>query len=234
MNRETAPQLLFTFHTTEIKMSENLLRIVIADDHQIFLDGLKVLLRNEKRFMIVGEALNGEDALALVDALEPDILITDINMPGMSGTELTKRVKQDFPETKVLVLTMYNDREIISEIFSTDAEGYILKNTGKQELISALSRLADNGTFYSTEVMSVMLAQARKEKKIREQTDVLSPREIEIIRLITQEFSTAQIAEKLFISPRTVDTHRKNIIAKTGVRTIVGLIRFAYDNGLVS
>lgn len=214
-------------------MSEESVKIVIADDHQMFIDGVKVLIRNEKRFEIIGEALNGERALELVEKLSPQILITDINMPGMSGTELTKLVKQKFPETKVLVLTMYNDREIISEIFSTDAEGYILKNTGKQELITALTRLADDGTFYSHEVMSVMLSQAKKEKKIREQTETLSPREVEIIRLITQEFSTAQIAEKLFISPRTVDTHRKNIIAKTGVRTIVGLIRFAYDNSLI-
>ncbi len=214
-------------------MSESTLRIVIADDHQMFIDGVKVLIRNEPQFEIVGEALNGEQALELVEKLSPEILITDINMPGMSGTELTKIVKQKFPDTKVLVLTMYNDREIISEIFSTDAEGYILKNTGKQELITALGRLADGGTHYSPEVMNVMLAQAKKEKKIREQTENLTDRETEIIRLITQDLSTAQIAEKLFISPRTVDTHRKNIIAKTGVRTIVGLMRFAYDNGLI-
>lgn len=214
-------------------MSGPAVRIVIADDHQMFIDGVKVLIRNEPRFSIIGEALNGEDALVLIDGLNPDILITDINMPGMSGTELTKIVKEKYPEVKVLVLTMYNDREIISEIFATDAEGYILKNTGKQELINALTRLADGGTHYSAEVMSVMLAQAKKEKKIREQTELLTDRETEIIRLVAQDFSTAQIAEKLFISPRTVDTHRKNIIQKTGVKTIVGLMRFAYDNGLI-
>ena len=212
---------------------DRVLKIVIADDHQMFIDGVKVLIRNEARFSIAGEALNGEDALALVGKLNPDILITDINMPGMSGTELTKIVKEEYPEVKVLVLTMYNDLEIISDIFATDAEGYILKNTGKAELITALDRLADGGTHYSPEVMNVMLAQARKEKKIREQTEQLTAREIEIIRLITQDLSTAQIAEKLFISPRTVDTHRKNIIAKTGVRTIVGLMRFAYENELL-
>jgi DNA-binding NarL/FixJ family response regulator len=214
-------------------MSVQNLRIVIADDHPMFIDGVKVLIRNEPQFEIVGEALNGHQALELVEKFVPDILITDINMPGMTGTELTKIVKQKFPETKVLVLTMYNDREIISEIFATDAEGYILKNTGKQELMTALLRLADGATHYSPEVMNVMLAQVKKEKKIRAQTEILTERETEIIQLITQDFSTAQIAEKLFISPRTVDTHRKNIIAKTGVRTIVGLMRFAYENGLI-
>ena len=214
-------------------MSESILKIVIADDHQMFIDGVKVLIRNETRFAIVGEALNGEAALELIAQHRPDILITDINMPGMSGTELTKKVKEQFPQTKVLVLTMYNDREIISEIFSTEAEGYILKNTGKQELIAALSRLADDGTYYSNEVMNIMITAVRKQKKIEKETSHLTPREIEIIRLITQEFSTAQIADKLFISPRTVDTHRKNILQKTGVKTIVGLMRFAYENELL-
>lgn len=215
-------------------MSDSLLKIVIADDHQMFIDGVKVLIRNEKRFVIVGEALNGEAALELIAQHQPHILITDINMPGMSGTELTKTVKQQFPQTKVLVLTMYNDREIISEIFGTEAEGYILKNTGKQELITALSRLADDGTYYSNEVMNIMMTAVRKQKKIEKETQHLTPREIEIIRLITQELSTAQIADKLFISPRTVDTHRKNILQKTGVKTIVGLMRFAYENELLS
>ena len=214
-------------------MSENKIRIVIADDHQMFIDGIKVLIRNEKQFEIVGEALNGVAALELVEKLGPDLLVTDINMPEMSGTELTKKVKELFPQTKVLVLTMYNDREIVSEIFATDAEGYILKNTGKQELVTALTRIAGDGTFYSNEVMQLMMAQVKKEKKIEQQTAHLTAREIEIIRLITQEFSTAQIADKLFISPRTVDTHRKNILQKTGVKTIVGLMRFAYDNALL-
>jgi DNA-binding NarL/FixJ family response regulator len=214
-------------------MSEPILKIVIADDHQMFIDGVKVLIRNETRFAIVGEALNGEAALELIAQHRPDILITDINMPGMSGTELTKKVKEQFPQTKVLVLTMYNDREIISEIFDTEAEGYILKNTGKQELIAALSSLADDGTYYSNEVMNIMMTAVRKQKKIEKETSHLTPREIEIIRLITQEFSTAQIADKLFISPRTVDTHRKNILQKTGVKTIVGLMRFAYENELL-
>jgi DNA-binding NarL/FixJ family response regulator len=214
-------------------MSDAVLKIVIAGDHQMFIDGVKLLLKKEKSFEIIGEALNGNVALEMVGQKKPDLLITDINMPGMSGTELTKMVKEKFPETKVLVLTMYNDREIVSEILHTEAEGYILKNTGKQELIDALTRIADSGTYYSNEVMNIMMMQVRKKKKIEEQTQHLTPREIEIIRLITKEYSSAQIAETLFISPHTVDTHRKNILAKTKVKTLVGLIRFAYDNELL-
>ncbi len=214
-------------------MNQEILKIVIADDHQMFIDGIKLLLKKEKGFAIAGEALNGTVALEMVETLSPDILITDINMPGMSGTELTKIVKEKFPLTKVLVLTMYNDREIVNEILNTEAEGYILKNTGKQELLNALNKIADNGTFYSNEVMNIMMASVRKEKKIAEQTQHLTPREIEIIRLITKEYSSAQIADTLFISPRTVDTHRKHILQKKKSKTLVGLMRFAYDNDLL-
>jgi DNA-binding NarL/FixJ family response regulator len=214
-------------------MSQDSLKIVIADDHQMFIDGIKLLLKKEKAFEIVGEALNGTIALEMVEKFNPGILITDINMPGMSGTELTKIVKEKFPLTKVLVLTMYNDREIINEILNTEAEGYILKNTGKQELLNALTKIADNGTYYSNEVMNIMMTTVRKEKKIAEQTQHLTPREIEIIRLITKEYSSAQIADTLFISPRTVDTHRKHILQKTKSKTLVGLMRFAYDNNLL-
>jgi DNA-binding NarL/FixJ family response regulator len=214
-------------------MSHESLKIVIADDHQMFIDGIKLLLKKEKAFEIAGEALNGAAALELIEKLNPEILITDINMPGMSGTELTKIVKEKFPQTKVIVLTMYNDREIVNEILNTEAEGYILKNTGKQELINALTKIADNGTYYSNEVMNIMMTTVRKEKKIAEQTQHLTPREIEIIRLITKEYSSAQIADTLFISPRTVDTHRKHILQKTKSKTLVGLMRFAYDNNLL-
>ncbi len=214
-------------------MSQEILKIVIADDHQMFIDGIKLLLKKEKGFSIIGEAPNGTVALEMVETLSPDILITDINMPGLSGTELTKIVKEKFPLTKVLVLTMYNDREIVNEILNTEAEGYILKNTGKQELLNALNKIADNGTFYSNEVVNIMMATVRKEKKIAEQTQHLTPREIEIIRLITKEYSSAQIADTLFISPRTVDTHRKHILQKTKSKTLVGLMRFAYDNDLL-
>lgn len=207
------------------------LRIVIADDHQMFIDGVKALLSTEQQFQFVGEAPNGEEALGVVTSMRPDILITDINMPGMSGTDLTKKVKQSFPEVKVLVITMYNDPGTVNEILMAEAEGYILKNTGKPELITALTQIADNGTFYSREIMEIMMKWRMKRKATTEQN--LSPREEEIVKLIGQEFSTAAIAEKLFISPRTVDTHRQNIMEKTGCKTIVGLMKYAFENNLL-
>jgi DNA-binding NarL/FixJ family response regulator len=207
------------------------LRILIADDHQMFIDGIRSLLRNEKQFEFVGEASNGIEALAFLKGTPVDILITDISMPEMSGTELTKQVKKLYPEIKVLVVTMYNDSAIINEILMVEAEGYILKNTGKEELVNALTQIADNGTFYSREILEIMVKARMKRKTTSAQN--ISPRETEIIKLIGQELSTAAIAEKLFISPRTVDTHRKNILEKTGCKTIVGLMKYAFENNLL-
>jgi DNA-binding NarL/FixJ family response regulator len=207
------------------------LRIFIAVDHKMFFDGIRSLLRNENQFEFTGEALDGEDALSQLKVNQADILITDINMPKMNGTELTRQVKKIFPDIKVLVVTMYNDPATINEILMAEAEGYILKNTGKEELVNALTQIADNGTFYSREIMEIMV-KSRMKRKATAGTE-LSPRETEIVRLIGQEMSTAAIAEKLFISPRTVDTHRQNILEKTGRKTIVGLMKYAFENNLL-
>jgi DNA-binding NarL/FixJ family response regulator len=211
------------------------IHILIADDHQMFIDGVKSLLRKEKHIRIIAEANTGEAALELIAQHPVELLITDINMPGMGGIELTRKVKSDHPHIKVIALTMYNDSAIISGILHTEAEGYILKNTGKQELLNAIEKIMDNGTYYSNEVVSIMLQKKNtREKPAPEKKELLSQREIEIVKLICSEYSTAAIAEKLFISPRTVDTHRKNILEKTQVKTLVGLIKYAFDNELIN
>jgi DNA-binding NarL/FixJ family response regulator len=212
---------------------QKVINILIADDHQILIDGIKSLLRKEKNIQVVAEANSAEIALEIIKNRDDiDILITDINMSGMSGIELTKIIKHEFPKIKVLVLSMFNEPEIVNEILNADAEGYILKNTGKQELIEAISKIADCGTYYCNEVISRLLKENRNKSAVSEKIKALSNRELEIIKLIVKEFTTAQIAEKLFISPRTVDTHRKNIIQKVNSKSLVGLIKFALDNKL--
>ena len=210
----------------------NPIKILLADDHQMFIDGIKALLRKEKHLHFVGEKNNGNDALAFLRSNSIDLLITDISMPGLSGMDLTKIVKREFPDVKVLAVTMYNDPEIIRAILHSEAEGYILKNTGKEELLTAIHKIIDGATHYSTEVLALLMRETIKEKTVAENTKMLTERELEILRLIVQDFSTAQIAEKLFISPRTVDTHRKHILEKTNSRTIVGLIKFAFQQQL--
>ncbi len=209
------------------------LKIVIADDHQMFIDGIRSLLKKETQLHFVHEALNGLDAFTYIQKNPVDLLITDISMPGMSGTELTKKIKNEFPGIKVLVLTMFNDPAIINEILQSEAEGYILKNTGKQELLAAINKIMDDGTFYSNEVMRHMLNQSRKKNESVAQKEDLTTRELEILKLVCDELTTADIAEKLFISPRTVETHRKNILEKSKAKTIVGLIKYAYNNNIM-
>lgn len=208
------------------------LRILLVDDHQMFLDGLKTLLSKHDTIEVVGEALNGHEAMNIIRKEQVDLVLSDINMPEMSGTDLAKAIKSEMPDVKILILSMYNDREIIHEIVMTEAEGYILKNSNKQELISALERIASGGTYYSNEVMEIITDSYVAKQKSQEKIKDLTKREIEIIKLICQEYSTPEIAEELFISPLTVETHRKNILKKTKVRTIVGLIKFAIDNNI--
>lgn len=214
-------------------MSTDNIRIAIADDHQMFIDGVKALLRKATNLEFVCEANSGEEALAYLEKQPVDVLISDISMPGISGVELVKEVKQRWPEVKVLVISMHSDKDIIAEIMLAEAEGYILKNASRQELTAAIQEVAAGGMHYSKEVLNVMLQRIQKTTRQESEVRELSPRELEVLKLIMQEYSTKEIAEALFISPRTVDTHRKHIMEKTQSRTLIGLIKFAFRNELV-
>ena len=210
------------------------IRILIADGHQMFIDGVKSLLRREKRMHFVGEVNDGEDALDFLKKNEIDLLISDISMPKLSGVELVKAVKDQWPSLKILVISMHAEKEIIAEIMLAEAEGYILKNAAKEELIHAIDEIASGGVHYAKEVMTVMLQKIKKSAKSEIETQELTPREMEILQLIAKEYSTQEMAEKLFISPRTVETHRKNIMTKTKSKTIIGLMKFIFRNGLIT
>jgi len=214
-------------------VTKAIIKTIIIDNHQMLIDGIKSLLRKEKHIEFCAECHDGLEAINFIKNNEVDLVITDINMPNMNGIELTKAIKKDFPNIKVLVLSMFNDKNIVREIIASEAEGYILKNTGKDELKNAIEKIANNSTYYSNEVIAVLMQDVKKEKIIENKIHQLTPWEIEIIKLITKEFTTNEIAEKLFISPRTVDTHRKNILEKTNSKTIVGLIKFSFENDLV-
>jgi len=208
------------------------LQTLIVDDHKMVVDGLRMILNRRADINIVGEAYDGAMAKEFLGRNSVDLVISDINMPEISGTELTKIIKSEFPEVKILILTVDTDSEVIHEILLSEAEGYILKSSGKQELLHAIDRIAQGGTYYSNEVLSSITERYVRSEKVQEKTKDLTEREMQIIRLICQELTTSEIAEKLFISPLTVETHRKNILKKTKVRTIVGLIKFAISNGL--
>ena len=208
--------------------------LFLVDDHEIFLDGLRGILQSIPDLEIVGQGRNGWEAWDWLQKNQVDLLLTDIHMPEMDGVELTQKVKAHNPDQKVLVLSMYDDYSVIESIFEAEAEGYVLKNSGRDELLKAITRIHAGSSHYSKEVMNILMEDRPMEASLPVIEDVLSPREIEVLALICEELSTKEIAEKLFLSPRTVDTHRKHILQKTGMQTLVGLVKWAFRYGLVS
>lgn len=207
--------------------------LAFVDDHQIVIDGLKSLLEGESRFHF---AFATNDPTDVVDQLkrEPvDILLTDIVMPHMTGNVLAKEVRKIFPQIKILALSMSGEGGLVNEMINdADISGYVLKNIGKQELIAAIEKIAAGGIYFSDEVINELQRTAQRKKEINQAH--LTDREIEIIRLIEKECNNRQIAEQLYISERTVETHRKNIFRKTGTSSVVGLIKFAYEHRLIN
>ena len=210
----------------ELKPKTNLF---IVDDHQLVVDGLRSLLDNEVQYSIVGYSNRPKEVLEKLEHLEVDILLTDINMPEMTGVELTRNVKKKFPKIKVLALSMFGERQVIREMIDAGISGYILKNTGKQELLEALAKLSNGQNFFGEEITKELMKSFIND----EEGSHLTNREIEIVRLIENEYSNKKIADLLFISERTVETHRKNIFRKTGTQSIVGLLKYAYDHKII-
>ena len=218
-----------------LSMAFGKIRIFFVDDHQIMIDGLKALLRYEKDLEIVGENTKPLEAIQEIARLKPDLVVTDISMPVLDGIGVTREVKKHLPETKVLALSMSGERITISDMLDAGVSGYILKNTGKSELVEAIHKIVNGGMFFSDEVSAEMMKAIQEKQHIKQEEDKagLTQRELEIITLIAKEYSNLQIAEALFISERTVESHRKNIFRKTETKTVVGLVKYAIENRLV-
>ncbi len=212
-----------------------MINIIIADDHQMFIDGIKSLLKTNKNMSIVGEANNGVQLLEVLAQTPADIILMDVNMPEMDGIEATKQVCQKYPNIKVLMLTMFNTRDYIEKLLRAGAHGYILKNTGKEELHEAIETLIRGESYFSKEVTERIMEGLQKKKAAESNPMMveLTEREKDVLKLIAQELTTQEIADKLYISFHTVETHRKNLISKLGVRNIAGLVKYAMMNGFV-
>jgi two-component system, NarL family, nitrate/nitrite response regulator NarL len=213
-------------------MKKEKITLAIVDDHQIVIDGLKSLLEGHPNFIVKIESNHPEEMEKILSYKKVDILLTDIMMPVMNGAELAKMVKTNFPEIKILALSMSGQGDLVNKMIDdSDISGYVLKNLGKQELINALEKIAAGGVYFSDEVLEEMM-KASERKKTNDEVQ-LTTREIEIIRLIEKENNNRQIADALFISERTVETHRKNIFRKTKTSGLIGLIKYAYENKLI-
>ena len=215
------------------------IKILLADDHQLILDGINLLLKDAPDIDIVDEANHGDEVLDVLNRRKIYVILMDINMPVKDGITTTREVKQLYPDVKVLALTMVKEGPIITKMLDAGASGYILKNTSKDELISAIRKVANGSKYFSSDVSEEMMnnfAATKEKMKVANATiqkDHLTAREIEIIKLIVEGYSNAEIAEKLIRSPRTIDTHRTNIMKKINVHNIAGLIKYAMANGLI-
>jgi len=208
--------------------------ILLADDHQLILDGLNSLLKNREDILVAGEAKNGRDALSLVKLLDPDIVLMDIDMPVMNGIEALKEIKKASPTTKVIILSMHEESGMIKSLMALGANGYLLKSCSQDELLGAISTVAKGQQYFSQgAVRSLLQMENSPNSAAQELTELLTDRETEVLQLIAEGFSNKEIGAKLFISHRTVDTHRTNLMKKLNVGNIAGLISFAIKKGLV-
>lgn len=214
-------------------MTATKLRILIVDDHQILIDGIEAMLQDVDNFEVVHKLLDGKLALSYLAHNPVDILLTDLYMPKMTGIELTQKVKKEFPEVKVLALSVSYDVSIVHDLMDAGISGFILKTIGRGELIEAINEVSKGNVYFSREVSNEILRSLANRNDSEEETYRLTDREIEILKLISQEFSNADIAKQLYISERTVETHRKNIYRKTNTKTIVGLIKYAVERKLI-
>lgn len=210
------------------------IRVYVVDDHQIMIDGIKALLKNSEGFEVIGQQTNPLIAIEELQEKKAEVLITDISMKEMSGTELAKKMREVMPSLKILALSMHGDRETISEMLEAGISGYVLKNTGMEELIAALSKISTGHHFFSDEVTAEMMKSFSRPKHTEQKETIrLTGREIEIVKLISEEMNNAQIGDRLFISERTVETHRKNIFRKTNTKSVAGLIKYAFAQNLI-
>jgi two-component system, NarL family, nitrate/nitrite response regulator NarL len=205
-------------------------RIVLVDDHKLMIDGLRNML-TDNNFVIIGEASDVINAMEIINRQSDiiDFLITDIQLPGDNGLELIRIVKKAHPNIKIIVLSMHDERTVVMEAVALGVNAYLLKNLTQSQFLHAMN-VVKSGKFFISEEISYILAEKVNTKSV---ACLLSEREMEILRLIALEYSNKQIAKALFISERTVESHRKNIFTKTKTKSIVGLIQFALKNELI-
>ncbi|AZQ60800.1 response regulator transcription factor [Flammeovirga pectinis] len=210
------------------------IKVLLVDDHNMIREGLKSFLDKE-HFDIIGEAVNGVEALLLLEKHKVDVVITDIMMPEKDGITLCKEITAQYPSIHVLALTMMNESYNIKKMLSAGAKGYILKDCTQDELRKAIKSVANGENYYSSEVTSIIMQGLSSQPAVKKRvlTEIpLTEREMEVLHLICKEFSNIEIGEKLFISPRTVETHKRNLVEKTGAKNVAGLVLYAIERNL--
>lgn len=211
-----------------------MIKIYIVDDHKVFRDGVTALVKYEKDMEVVGSSGTVQQFMAEIENIQPDVILMDISIGEDDGTIATEWIKEKNPSAKVLILSMHDEGEYITKVLEAGANGYLLKNSGTEEMFKAIRAVANGKNFYSQKVSNTMVQQFLKTKneKIEPVGKKLTSRELEVLKLIVEEKSNQEIADTLFISIRTVGTHRRNILEKLQVKNTVGLVRYAIQKGI--
>jgi len=205
----------------------NKTRILVVDDHRLFLEGVRKHLEPSPGFEVVGSASDGQRALQILKNLEVDVIVLDINMPNLDGAETARKVREQYPTIRILIVSMHKDYKYISNLKGIGVHGYILKNSGPAELVSAIQKLAQGEEYFSQEVKNVFFENHGKKEVIPH----LTTREIEVLRLIAKGKTSPEISDQLHIAKSTADQHRKNLLSKTDCRNVLELVRWALENG---
>lgn len=218
-----------------MKLSSTPIRIVLADDHEIFRDGFAGLLKKQDEIQLVGEASDGKQLLAITEKLKPDVILTDIKMPNMDGIEATKILTAKFPHIYVIALSMFNDDNLVIDMMEAGARGYLLKNAHKTEIIEAIKAVNGHDVYYCKQTSSKLIQMIAKSKFNSSEGTVrpkFTSKEVEIIKLICQQATNKEISKQLCLSIRTIEGYRKKIQAKMEVRTIAGVAIYAIQNNI--
>jgi len=211
-------------------------KVFLVDDHQIVRDGIRSLIEDANDIFIIGEAEDGEEMLSMLDSAQPDIILLDISLPGMNGIELLPIIRERFPQMRVLILSMYNADDFIFNAVRAGANGYLPKNSSKAELLEAIRTICDGSDYFGEEVHKVIVnsyISMAKDDKSPEKKQQLSVRELEILKLFAEGYSNKYIADKLFISVRTVESHKNHIMQKFGFKSTVELVKYAIKNKII-
>lgn len=206
----------------------NSYRILIADDHAMIRDGIKNLIRQSTDFTVIGEAKCGKEAIDLYLELKPDLVILDISMPDMNGMDVSKKIVEEDPDASILVLSMYDGEDYISRCLEIGVKGYVVKSESGSELEYAIRSVLRGTNYFSRQAQDIIFRKYSSnvsKRKVREEQVKLTQREVEIVHLISEGMTSQQMADKLFISPRTVETHRANLMKKLGVRNAIELVK---------
>jgi DNA-binding NarL/FixJ family response regulator len=213
------------------------IRVVIADDHEIFRDGLALMLSKQKNIQLIGQAENGRQLVDMVLTLHPDIILTDIKMPLMDGVEASRFIIQKIPDAKIIALSMFDEENLVVDMLEAGAKGYLLKNADKKEILEALATVYENNTYYcrlTTARLASMIVKSRFSDSKKTKPVEFNDREKEIIRFICQQDTAQQIADKLFLSKRTVEGYRTRILEKMNVKNTAGVVIYAMKHHLIT